>query len=68
MAIVNVPNQNCRCQIKQLRQILERAALFHSPSPDSFFLLLNTKGGKTNNRGSKKNPAFALTLKTIKQQ
>jgi len=43
--------------------------LFHcSSSPDSFFLLLNTKGGNTNSKGSKKNPAFALTLKTIKQQ
>jgi len=42
-----------------------------SSSPDSFFLLWNTNGGKANNRGSKENkenPAFALTLKTIKQQ
>jgi len=51
-----------------LAKFPERAALFHSSSPDSFFLLLNTKGGNTNSKGSKKNPAFALTLKTIKQQ
>jgi len=42
--------------------------MFHSSFPDSFFLPLKTKGGNTNNKGSKKNPAFALALKTIKQQ
>ena len=45
-----------------------RVKFFYSFSPDSFFPPLNTEGGKTNNKGSKKNPAFALTLKTIKQQ
>jgi len=42
--------------------------MFHSSSPDSFFLPLKTKGGSTYSKGSKKNPAFALSLMTIKQQ
>jgi hypothetical protein len=43
------------------------AKSFYSPSPDSFFPFLNTKCGSTKSKGSKKNPAFALTLKTTKQ-
>ena len=56
----------CLCLVEQHKRVASQILLFFSP--DSFFPPLNTEGGKTNNKGSKKNPAFALTLKTIKQQ
>ena len=39
-----------------------------SPSTEYFLRLLNTKDGSTSNKGSKKKPEFALTVRTIKQQ
>ena len=56
----------CLCLVEQHKRVASQILLFFF----SRLLLppLNTEGGKTNNKGSKKNPAFALTLKTIKQQ
>ena len=57
----------CLCLVEQHKRVASQILLFFLLLY-SFFPPLNTEGGKTNNKGSKKNPAFALTLKTIKQQ